>query len=109
MTSTATVATYHAPHTASLAARHLRNGLAPPAAERAARDLSCPDPDCAVRGAILAPIVCDDRVVAVLGAYGASVSADLVRATQAVPDRVSTQVELAELDRERASKSVAQH
>ncbi len=153
MTSSATLATYEALHTASLAARHLRNGLTPPAAERAARDLrpllgvaavafcdpggplawegagahhrddlarhadgaltagrtvrldhrdlTCADVDCPVRGAILAPIICEDRVVAVLGAYGPSVSADLVRATQAVADWVSTQVELAELERER--------
>ncbi len=153
MTSAATGATYEALHTASLAARHLRNGLTPPAAERAARDLrpllgvtavafcdpggplawegagghhcrqlarhaapvlaggqtvrlgrqdlSCAEADCPVRGAILAPIICDERVVAALGAYGPHVSTDLVRATQAVADWVSTQVELAELDRER--------
>ena len=153
MTSPATAATYQALHTASLAARHLRNGLTPHAAERAARelrpllgvsavafhdgggplaweglgahhadrladhagvvlagghtvrlnarDLECDRPDCPVRGAILAPVICEERVMAVLGTFDTHVSADLVRATQAVADWVSTQVELAELDRER--------
>lgn len=160
MTSPATAATYQALHTASLAARHLRNGLTPQAAERAARDLrpllgvgavafcdsggllawegvaahhgkrlteqaapvlgegrivrlnardlDCDRPDCPVRGAILAPIVSEERVVAVFGAFHTHVSADLVRATQAVADWVSTQVDLAALDRERGRTTEAE-
>nr|WP_040563638.1 histidine kinase [Kineosphaera limosa] len=160
MTSAATAATYQSLHTASLAARHLRHGLTPQAAERAAselrpllgveavafcdaggllawegvseqhavdfpeqaqevlrsgrtvrlehRKLDCGQPDCRVRDAILAPLVCQDRVVAVLGSFDTHVSADLVRATQAVADWVSSQVELAELDRERARTTEAE-
>lgn len=146
-------ATYRTLHAASEAARHLRDGLTPKAAARAARDLrpllgvtavgfcdsggilawegegehhrasvealvtpvletgatirlhegdlSCPDPDCPVRGAILAPIVADDKVVAVLGSFHTGTTADLARATEAVAGWVSTQVDLAELGRER--------
>lgn len=146
--------------TASRAARHLRDGLTPPAAVRAAhdvrvllgvaavalgdaggplawegrgdhhadslarhadpvlttgatvrldeRDLTCDDPDCPVRGAILAPVVSDGRVVAVLGAYDLHVSTDLVRATEAVADWVSAQVELADLSQERSRTAEAE-
>ncbi|WP_226343702.1 sensor histidine kinase [Agilicoccus flavus] len=66
------------------------------------RALACADPDCPIDDAILAPIVCDDRVVAALGSYSRHVSADLVLATEAVAGWVSTQVELAELGRERS-------
>lgn len=160
MTSTATAAIHQALYTASLAARHLRDGLTPQAAERAARDLrpllavqavafcdaggllawegrgqhhaddfpeqaalvlrggrtvrlehrklECHEPECRVRGAILAPVICEDRVVAVLGSFDTHVSADLVRATEAVANWVSSQIELAELDRERARTTEAE-
>lgn len=146
-------ATYQALHAASEAARHLRDGLTPKAAGRAAKDLrpllqvaavslcdpsgvlawegagshhrdqvlelsrtvlekgatarlgekdlSCPDLDCPIRNAILAPVVSDDRTVAVLASYHHTVTADLVRATEAVADWISTQVDLAELATER--------
>lgn len=64
-------------------------------------DVQCPDPDCPIRSGVLAPIVAEDRVVAVLGAYGPSVSPGLVRATEEVARWISTQVELAELERQR--------
>ncbi len=63
--------------------------------------VSCPDPDCPIRSGVLAPIVADDRVVAALAAYGPSVSAGLVRATEELARWISTQVELAELERQR--------
>jgi two-component system LytT family sensor kinase len=63
--------------------------------------LSCADPDCPIRSGVLAPIVADDRVVAALAAYGPSVSAGLVRATEELARWISTQVELAELERQR--------
>ena len=66
------------------------------------RQLNCIDPECPIRHAILAPVVADDKVVAALGSYQTSVSADLARATEAVADWISTQVDLAELNRERA-------
>ncbi len=146
-------ATYETLHTASLAARHLRDGLTPEGAERATRqlrsilgsraialvdpsgvlawdgvgnhhrdavhaqaqpvltsgrtvvlsdeDITCADPDCPIRSGVLAPIVAGERVVAALAAYGPSVSAGLVRATEEVAQWISTQVELAELERQR--------
>ncbi|WP_284305798.1 histidine kinase [Mobilicoccus caccae] len=146
-------ATYRTLHAASTAARHLRDGLTPEAAERAARDLrpllgveavamgdaggvlawegsaehhrgafaehvptvlaggrtvrlddrkvSCDDPDCLIRAAILAPVVSDNRVVAVLASYHRGSTSDLVHATEAVADWIATQIDIAELGRER--------
>jgi len=148
-------ATYETLHTASLAARHLRDGLTPEGAERATRQLrsilgsraialadptdvlawdgvgrhhrdavhgqaqpvltsgrtvvlsddeiTCPDPDCPIRSGVLAPIVAGERVVAALAAYGPLVSTGLVRATEEVARWISTQVELAELERQRTN------
>ena len=65
------------------------------------KDVSCPDPTCPVRSAVVAPLVVDERVVAVLAAYGPKSSAGLVRATEEVANWVSGQIQLAELNRER--------
>ncbi len=146
-------ATYETLHTATLAARSLRDGLTPEGAAKATRhlrsmlgsasvaitdtnatiawdgpgghhrkdvhghaepvltagrtlvltdaDVTCHDPDCTIRSAILAPIVADERVVAALAAYGRSTSTGLVRATEELAAWVSTQIELAELGRQR--------
>lgn len=146
-------ATYRTLHAASTAARHLRHGLTPDAAARAARDLrpllgvdavaigdaggvlawegeadhhradfaeqvgvvlssgrtmrlderrvSCDDPDCLLRAAILAPVVSDHRVVAVLASYHRGSTSDLVRATEAVAVWIAAQIDIAELGRER--------
>jgi two-component system LytT family sensor kinase len=67
-----------------------------------ARDVACGDPTCPIRTAILAPVISDERVVAALAAYGPSASAGLVRATEEVAGWVSTQVELADLGRQRS-------
>ena len=64
-------------------------------------EVACGDLDCTIRTAVLAPVVSDDRVVAALAAYGPSASAGLARATEEVAGWVSTQVELAELGRQR--------
>jgi len=64
-------------------------------------EITCIDPDCSIRSAILAPIVADDRVVAALAAYGRHTSAGLVRATEELAQWISTQIELAELGRQR--------
>ena len=64
-------------------------------------DIACADPDCPIRSAVLAPVVADDRVVAALAAYGPAASTGLVRATEEVARWVSTQVEVAELGRQR--------
>jgi two-component system LytT family sensor kinase len=63
--------------------------------------VACGDPNCPIWTAVLAPIVLDERVVAALAAYGPSASAGLVRATEEVAGWMSTQVELAELGRQR--------
>lgn len=149
LSSPENAATYRTLHAAAQAARHLRDGLTPKAAARAAKDLRpllgvtavavadtegllawegqgehhriqvethaelvlssgqtvrlgedqlpCTDPDCEVRHAILAPVISDDRVVAVIGSYHTQITADLTRATEAVADWVATQVDLAEL------------
>ena len=61
----------------------------------------CPDPDCAIRVAVVAPLTVEDRVVGSLAAYGQSASTGLVRATNEVARWVSTQLELAELESSR--------
>ncbi|MDQ1483438.1 MAG: two-component system, LytTR family, sensor kinase, partial [Actinomycetota bacterium] len=66
-----------------------------------ASEVACGDPNCPIWTAVLAPIVLDERVVAALAAYGPSASAGLVRATEEVAGWMSTQVELAELGRQR--------
>ena len=64
--------------------------------------LSCPDPDCPVRHAVVAPLVVDDHVVGTLAAYSTDVGAGLVRAVGEVGRWVASQLELAELDNSRA-------
>jgi len=67
------------------------------------QELTCPDPDCPVRGGVVAPIVVDDRIVGTVAALTPSdPSAGLVRATMETARWVSTQLELAELDQSRA-------
>lgn len=146
-------ATYQALYVTSEAARHLRDGLTPKTASRAAKDLRpllqvaavslcdptevlawegagshhreqvlelsravlekgstvrldetdlrCDTVDCPIRTAILAPVITNDRTVAVLASYHHTATADLVRATEAVADWISTQIDLAELATER--------
>ena len=64
-------------------------------------EIVCHDPDCSIRSGIIAPIVADDRVVAALAAYGRHTSTGLVRATEELAGWISTQIELAELGRQR--------
>ncbi len=67
------------------------------------QELTCPDPDCPVRGAVVAPIGVDDRIVGTVAALTpADPGAGLVRATLETARWVSTQLELAELDQSRA-------
>jgi len=146
-------ATFATLHTASLAAPHLREGLTPTGARRAARHLrallgtpaialtdastllawdgtgnehtrgamehaaevlrtgrtvvldgdrvTCEDFECTIRCAVVAPVTAEDRVVGALVAYSSSANAGLARATEEVARWVSTQVELADLDRSR--------
>jgi two-component system, LytTR family, sensor kinase len=82
----------------SIAAHTLRTGRT---AVLGAHDVACRDPQCPIRTAVVAPIVTEERVVAVLVAYSPRSSAALVRATEEVARWVSGQVELAELNKER--------
>jgi two-component system, LytTR family, sensor kinase len=66
-----------------------------------ARDVACGDLDCPIRSAVVAPVTGEDRIVGTVIAYGPDTSAGLVRATAEVALWVSTQVELADLDRSR--------
>jgi two-component system, LytTR family, sensor kinase len=63
--------------------------------------VTCSDPDCPIRAAVVAPLTVEDRVVGSIAAYGQSASAGLVRATNEVARWVSTQLELAELESSR--------
>jgi two-component system LytT family sensor kinase len=71
-------------------------------------DIACDDVECPIRSAVVAPITGEDSVVGALLAYGPDTSAGTVRATDEVARWVSTQVELAELDRSRARASEAE-
>ena len=82
----------------AIAAPTLRSGRT---AVLGAHDVACGDPQCPIRTAVVAPIVTEERVVAVLVAYSIRTSAALVRATEEVARWVSGQVELAELNKER--------
>ncbi|GAB3269035.1 sensor histidine kinase [Kineosporia babensis] len=64
-------------------------------------DEACGVLDCPLRSAVVAPLTSGDTVVGALIAYGGQASAALVRATGEVAMWVSTQIELAELDRSR--------
>lgn len=72
------------------------------------RGLSCSDPACPVRVAVVAPLVLDDLVVGTLAAYAGEASPALVRAVSEVARWVAGQLELAELDLSRAQLAEAQ-
>ena len=64
-------------------------------------DQACDVLECPLRSAVVAPLTSGETVVGALIAYGTAVSAGLLRATGEVAMWVSTQIELAELDRSR--------
>lgn len=66
-----------------------------------ARAVTCGDLDCPIRTAVVAPVTVEGRVVGTVIAYGPDTDAGLIRATGEVARWVSTQVELADLDRSR--------
>ncbi len=70
--------------------------------------VSCDDPDCPVRSAVVCPLVLDDRVVGTLAAYDDAAGPGLVRAVGEVARWVSGQLELAELDDSRSRLAEAQ-
>ena len=154
LVSTTDRATYETLHTASLAARPLRDGLTPQAAAKAAKYLrnilgvealaiidvsgvlawegegehhrgsapaqaepvlrngrtivlregetACADPACLLRSGVVAAVVADDRVVAALSVFVPVTTSGLVRATQELAMWSATQIELAELGRQRS-------
>lgn len=70
--------------------------------------VACATPDCPIRGAVVAPLTVEDRVVGTLAAYGETTSAALVRATDEVARWVSAQLELAELETSRTRLAEAE-
>jgi len=73
-----------------------------PAVAKAA-ELACSQPDCPLRGAVIAPVTLEDGVVGALVALTwHEPGAGLVRATLETARWVGTQLELAELDQSRA-------
>jgi two-component system, LytTR family, sensor kinase len=64
-------------------------------------DVACTRLDCPIRTAVVVPLTDSGAVLGTLLAYGPAVSAGLVRAGEEVGAWVSTQLELAELDRSR--------
>jgi two-component system LytT family sensor kinase len=90
---------HHSAQAVEHAAAVLRTGRT---AVLGARHVACEELDCPIRTAVVSPVTSEDKVVGALLAYGsATPSAGLVRATDEVARWVSTQVELAELDRSR--------
>ncbi|GII92316.1 signal transduction histidine kinase [Sinosporangium siamense] len=63
--------------------------------------VSCGRPGCPIIFAVVVPLTTDGRIVGTLAAYGTHASAGLVRAAEEVAGWVSSQLELAELDRSR--------
>jgi two-component system, LytTR family, sensor kinase len=63
----------------------------------------CDRIDCPLESAVAAPLAIDDRVVGALVVFTPSTSAGLVRATSEVARWVSSQLELAELDKSRTA------
>ena len=72
------------------------------------RDKPCEDPNCQIRGAVVAPLVVAEGVVGTLQVYAPQVSAILVRATTEVAQWVSAQLELAERDASRGRLMAAE-
>jgi two-component system LytT family sensor kinase len=93
----------HSGQAHQLAAQVLQSGRA-----AAVGRLTCGDPDCTVRSAVVAPLVLDERVVGTLGAYGPAAGPALVAAVGEVARWVSGQLELAELDESRSRLAEAQ-
>jgi two-component system LytT family sensor kinase len=91
-------AAVHGPHAPTHAAGALRSGRAE---VLDAADVACADETCPIRGAVAVPVTEEDQVVGALVAYATDTSAGLVRATEEVARWVSTQVDLAVLDRSR--------
>ncbi|HHU10803.1 MAG TPA: histidine kinase [Intrasporangiaceae bacterium] len=64
-------------------------------------EITCSHPDCVIRSAVISPLVVDDLVVGAFAAYAPQSSAGLARATEEIANWASSQLQLAELARER--------
>ncbi|MCW2614563.1 MAG: sensor histidine kinase [Frankiales bacterium] len=93
---------HHAPVAHDLATDALQRG------RTTVQRVTCGDPDCPVRSAVVCPLVLDDRVVGTLTAYDTDAGPGLVRAAGEVARWVSGQLELAELDESRSRLAEAQ-
>src|SRR3954453_8448156 len=99
------VADHHGRQVAGLATGVVNSGRAKVVT---AGDVTCKDPYCVIRSAVIVPIVVGDDVVGTLGAFGSDTRPGLIRAATEVARWVSTQVELAELDVSRARLAEAE-
>jgi two-component system LytT family sensor kinase len=99
------IADHHGAQAAALAAAVVADGR--PRVVKA-DDLPCRDASCAIRAAVIVPIVVGEDVVGTLGAYGSDARPGLIRAAGEVARWISTQVELAELDVSRARLAEAE-
>ncbi|HSV37183.1 MAG TPA: histidine kinase [Nocardioidaceae bacterium] len=86
---------HHAEQAAKLAVEATTRGAT------VVEDGACGDPTCAVRTAVVCPLVAEDTILGTLQVYAPGASAGLVRATEEVARWVSGQLELAELDASR--------
>ncbi|GAB3274547.1 histidine kinase [Sinomonas notoginsengisoli] len=93
----------HAGTAMALAATTLAQGRARVAdeSELECAETGCTEPECRLRGAVIAPVRAGARVIGTVIAFSPSAGAGLVRATGEVAEWVATQAELAELDRSR--------
>ncbi|GGO90701.1 signal transduction histidine kinase [Nocardioides phosphati] len=96
---------HHREHAARLAQQAVASGRTTVAGPG---DLDCRRTGCAVRHAIVAPIVVDDRIVGTLQAYADHSSGALVRATDEVTRWMAGQLELAELSGSRTRLAEAE-
>jgi two-component system, LytTR family, sensor kinase len=99
------VADHHGAQAAALAATVVAGGR--PLVVKG-KDLPCRDAYCAIRSAVIVPIVVGEDVVGTLGAYGGDARPGLIRAAGEVARWISTQMELAELDVSRARLAEAE-
>lgn len=96
---------HHARHVPALVAATLERGRTR-SFDRG--DLPCDEPGCAVRTAVVSPLVVDDRIVGALAAFAPYPTAGLARAADEVATWVSGQLELAELGASRARLAEAE-
>ena len=96
-------------HHGRSAVDHAAGVLATGRTERlGAQRIRCGHPDCSIRGAVIAPLVVDGQVIGTLAAYADEPAPSLARTTTELARWVSSQLELAELDRARERLAAAE-